>query len=325
MIRACIVSWLVAMGLVGCSSGRYPAHGVESGVELPGSVNRAIAPAQLRPAAWVAAAIAGDGPGSQAPISNPSAVPVSNLPKSARGNPSEYTVGGVRYGVIDNAAGFAEQGHASWYGRKFHGRETSSGERYDMYKMTAAHKHLPLPTFVRVTRTDTGQSIVVKVNDRGPFVPGRIIDLSYQAASTLGIVDAGTAPVLVEALSTHLPEGTSTTADSGNKPAGAELEVAVEPAAQTTAALVAAAKPVPNPGSYLQLGAFRESANARSLAGEIAEHLSDEMPVLIDHDMQEAIFRVWVGPIQTVEDRDSTVAALQARGVTHFTMITRTH
>lgn len=131
---------------------------------------------------------------------------VRNLPKSATGNMAQYTVFGKRYKVMDSAANFTEQGKASWYGDKFHGRKTSSGEIYDMYAMTAAHKHLPLPTFVRVTNLENGKSVVVKVNDRGPFVGRRIIDLSLAAAEALDMVEQGTAEVRVEGLSTHLVE-----------------------------------------------------------------------------------------------------------------------
>jgi len=111
-----------------------------------------------------------------------------------------YEVDGQRYQPLRDHQGFQQQGIASWYGKDFHGRKTSNGETYDMHAMTAAHKTLPLGVNVRVTRLETGRSVVVRVNDRGPFVAGRIIDLSYSAARQLGIVEAGTAPVRVEAL-----------------------------------------------------------------------------------------------------------------------------
>ena len=121
-------------------------------------------------------------------------------PPSNRGNPATYTVRGITYRVASTARGYSEVGNASWYGTKFHGRSTSSGEPYDMYKLTAAHKTLPIPTYVRVTRLDNGRSVVVRVNDRGPFHPDRIIDLSYAAAVKLGTVNAGTARVRVDAI-----------------------------------------------------------------------------------------------------------------------------
>ncbi|MDZ7789207.1 MAG: septal ring lytic transglycosylase RlpA family protein [Xanthomonadales bacterium] len=121
-------------------------------------------------------------------------------PRSAYGNHSPYEVLGRTYRVLDSAAGYHEQGVASWYGTKFHGRATSSGEPYDLYQLTAAHRTLPLPTWVEVTRLDTGKTITVRVNDRGPFHPDRIIDLSWAAASELGMTELGTAPVEVRAI-----------------------------------------------------------------------------------------------------------------------------
>lgn len=121
-------------------------------------------------------------------------------PRARTGN-RDYAVLGTKYRVLDDHAGYAEEGGASYYGRKFHGRRTSSGEVYDMYTFTAAHKSLPLPSFARVTNLDNGKSVVVRVNDRGPFHKGRIIDLSYAAAVKLGYRDRGTARVRVEALS----------------------------------------------------------------------------------------------------------------------------
>ena len=120
-------------------------------------------------------------------------------PKSATGN-SPYVVFGKRYEVLDTAAGYRREGKASWYGRKFHGRRTSSGEPYDMYKLTAAHRSLPIPTYVRVVNLDNGRRVIVRVNDRGPFHPERIIDLSYAAAVKLGFQDQGIANVRVESV-----------------------------------------------------------------------------------------------------------------------------
>lgn len=119
-------------------------------------------------------------------------------PRSAMGNPVSYRVFGKEYRVLPSARGYREQGIASWYGMKFHGHRTSNGEIYDVYQFTAAHKTLPLPSYVRVTRVDNGQSVIVRVNDRGPFHEGRIIDLSYAAAVRLGINKQGTAEVTVE-------------------------------------------------------------------------------------------------------------------------------
>ena len=129
----------------------------------------------------------------------PDAVPKAEV-KSRSGNPETYEIDGTTYRVMETSDGYRERGIASWYGDYFHGRRTSSGDTYDMYKMTAAHKTLPLPTYVRVTNLENGRTVVLRVNDRGPFVEGRIIDLSYVAAQKLGMAESGTARVEVEAL-----------------------------------------------------------------------------------------------------------------------------
>ena len=123
---------------------------------------------------------------------------VRHEPRSKGGNKSVYTVLGKSYRVMDSADGFRQKGVASWYGTKFHGRKTANGETFDIYKLTAAHPHLPIPTYVRVTNLDNGRKTIVRVNDRGPFHSGRIIDLSYAAAVKLGFHNHGTARVLVE-------------------------------------------------------------------------------------------------------------------------------
>jgi len=121
-------------------------------------------------------------------------------PMAVMGNGPTYKVLGKKYTVLQNPMEFSQRGIASWYGMKFHGHSTSSGEIYDVYQYTAAHKTLPLPSYVRVTRTDNGKSVVVKVNDRGPFHEGRVIDLSYIAAVKIGLDRDGTAPVQVDLL-----------------------------------------------------------------------------------------------------------------------------
>lgn len=132
--------------------------------------------------------------------------PVVQEVKSRGGNGPVYTVLGKSYRVMDSAQGFRQEGIGSWYGMKFHGRQTSNGERFDIYKLTAAHKHLPLPTYVRVTNLENGKKTIVRVNDRGPFHGNRIIDLSYAAAVKLGFHDAGTARVRVEVVGPTQPE-----------------------------------------------------------------------------------------------------------------------
>ncbi|MCR9276368.1 MAG: septal ring lytic transglycosylase RlpA family protein [Pseudomonadaceae bacterium] len=148
-----------------------------------------------------------DGAPRNAPAnlaSLPDPIPRAELP-SRYGNPASYIVHGKKYTTWDSAEGYREEGLASWYGTKFHGRRTSSGEPFNMYALTAAHRHLPVPTYVRVTNLDNQRSTIVRVNDRGPFHPHRIIDLSYAAAVKLGFEDHGTARVLVETVVTHGP------------------------------------------------------------------------------------------------------------------------
>ena len=129
----------------------------------------------------------------------PDVIPQAEF-KSRSGNPERYVIEGITYRVMETSEGYREEGIASWYGGYFHGRRTSSGDTYDMYQMTAAHKSLPLPTYVRVTHLENGRSVVLRVNDRGPFVEDRIIDLSFAAASKLGMATIGTARVEVVAL-----------------------------------------------------------------------------------------------------------------------------
>ncbi|MDA0146890.1 septal ring lytic transglycosylase RlpA family protein [Vibrio sp. LaRot3] len=125
-------------------------------------------------------------------------------PYSLGGN-KDYSLRGGDYKIIKDAKGFNQKGQASWYGKKFHGHLTSNGEIYDMYSMTAAHKTLPLPSYVKVTNTDNGKTTIVRVNDRGPFHPGRIIDLSYAAATKLDVVRTGTANVEIEVITVEKP------------------------------------------------------------------------------------------------------------------------
>lgn len=144
-----------------------------------------------------------DGPGSDIPpdiASIPDAVP--RIEAYARANLRPYYVMGQSFTPISDSRPFRQEGVASWYGRKFHGQRTANGERYDMYAMSAAHPTLPLPSYARVTRLDNGKSVVVRINDRGPFLHSRIIDLSYAAAAKLGFVNHGSTRVRVEAI-TH--------------------------------------------------------------------------------------------------------------------------
>lgn len=219
------------------------------------------------------------------------------LPRSPYGNPPSYSVFGETYYVLESARGYRDTGIASWYGEKFHGRRTSSGEPYDMYAMTAAHKTLPLPTFVRVTNLNNERQIVVKVNDRGPFHDDRIIDLSYTAARKLGIIRNGSAPVRVEAI---VP--------------GADVRVASAAMATPTATAPAApAAPPPVYGHYLQAGAFMAPHNAEELAARLrAAGLSH---VFVDPPDVDDFYRVRLGPFRDAVALDAARQRLRALGV----------
>jgi rare lipoprotein A len=209
-----------------------------------------------------------------------------DLPKSKQGNPPFYEVYGKRYTVMKTSVGYREQGVASWYGKKFHGRSTSNGERYDMYAMTAAHKSLPLPTNVRVTNVETGKSIIVRVNDRGPFVKNRIIDLSYTAALELDVVANGTAVVEIEALNGTRPE-----------PAPADQPVITanpgEPVSAASDVIM-----------YLQVGAFGEQVNAQQLADQLTDSGISNVHVHESSGNSPKLFRVRVGPLDSVTEYD---------------------
>ncbi|MEE9319439.1 MAG: septal ring lytic transglycosylase RlpA family protein [Granulosicoccus sp.] len=269
------------------------------------------------------AGAAGDGPGNLRMAQQGVVEAVRNLPKSRIGNADEYTVFGQRYQVMDSAVGFAETGTASWYGAKFHGRNTSSGEVYDMHLMTAAHKNLPLPTFVRVTRMDNGQSIVVKVNDRGPFVDDRVIDLSYAAAQQLDMLGSGTARVQIEAVSSHLTE--VSVVKSGlvpNEPVAGNEPLAVDALQESDESSVTTHLSAPHgvmPAAFLQLGAFSENSNATSLLSRVEPMVSQ--PVGIVRDAASALWRVHVGPIQDQDSLDSTLAVLASAGIASYTLV----
>jgi len=203
--------------------------------------------------------------------------------RTIAGNKSPYMVKGVVYRVMEEPRGYEGEGLASWYGEKFHGNATSNGETYDMYAMTAAHKTLPIPSYVRVERTDTGASIVVRVNDRGPFAEGRVIDLSYAAAQKLGYLEQGTAPVRVSYI--HVEQ-------DQQKVEPEKTNAAQEPSPENSVSTLS------EDGLFLQLAAFaqRESADA---ALERASAILD-WPVGIDEQQaseNEHVFRLQVGPL----------------------------
>jgi rare lipoprotein A len=260
-------------------------------------------------------------------------------PRSASGNPPFYEVGGHRYLVLASAAGYRERGVASWYGPDFHGLRTATGERYDMFAMTAAHKTLPIPCYARVTNLSNGRSVVVRINDRGPFVSNRIIDLSYTAANRLDMVRNGTAFVEVETLmpagsgagsTAELPVTTPTASAasaglSSVPPVTAPLQpAAVPPVSPAPPPATAAAVPVTPPAPatapvammsrfYIQVGAYAQPENARRAAQKLRDagldHVST-LPPAPDQPLQ----RVRIGPIASVQEFDQLIARLSALG-----------
>lgn len=250
------------------------------------------------------------GPSGQPPAARPQqpvpatadAVP-RNEPRSKYGNPDSYVVFGKRYHTMKTAAGYSERGVASWYGKKFHGRKTSSGEIYDMYQMSAAHKGLPLPTYVQVRNLENDRVAVVRVNDRGPFHDNRIIDLSYAAALKLGMTEKGTAFVEVRAL------------DGNGRPA-APVQAAAP-----------ASGPAPTPGDgagvYLQVGAFQDRNNAQRLAERLDSAIGGQVRISAADGSNGTIHRVQVGPLASVEAADLVVAALAHLGISTHHFVSR--
>lgn len=212
----------------------------------------------------------------------PDAIPRME-PRALLGNPAFYEVYGQRYKVLSSANGFIERGVASWYGPDFHGIATSTGEPYDMYSMTAAHKTLPLPAYVRVTNLKNGRTIVVRINDRGPFKANRIIDLSYAAALKLDMVREGTTLVEIQA----------------EDPTGAIAQDGLASSA----------------GLYAQVGAFGVLENARRLRDLLSGTGIDAVNIQSDLRNATPMYRVRIGPIQSVEAYDSLVDRLHQLGV----------
>ncbi len=276
----------------------------------------------------VACASTAGAPRGSAPASGPSGYPRA-------GNAPHYVVFGQRYYVMASAAGYRERGVASWYGRKFHGRPTASGEIYDMHAMTAAHKSLPLPSYAQVTNLANGRSVVVRVNDRGPFVDNRLIDLSYAAARELDLIAAGTGLVEVKVItkaasaSQAAPSAaTTSTGQSAQASAGTavgaidlqpqlvpEQAVAVvlppeQPSAETVAAklLIDDTLSLPPSGGtvYVQLGAFSDPVNAETLRLRLQSY-GFARAHTVGSNTQPAIFKVRIGPLPDVNAYDRLI------------------
>ena len=214
-------------------------------------------------------------------------------PKSKYGNPKKYTVLGNTYKTMDDNKNYSQTGIASWYGTKFHGRRTSSGEVYDMYEMTGAHKTLPLPTYAKVTNLDNNKSIIIKINDRGPFHENRIVDLSYAAASKLGVLAKGTARVHVVAIDPREHDLAKTKPHSDNN------QYALNNPAEKTIKQPTPSRKVNKELVHIQLGAFKDRDYAEQLVKNVESVI--QHPVTITtvnkQNLNKKLFKVQLGPI----------------------------
>jgi len=285
-------------------------------------------PEQPKSGANAAAIPSGSSVPTQPPdvLAIPDAVPKSE-PRGTRGNPPFYEVFGKRYYVMASGTGWVERGTASWYGPGFHAASTSLGEPYDMYAMTAAHKTLPIPCYAEVTNLRNGRKVVVRINDRGPFVGDRIVDLSYTAAAKLDMLQAGTAPVELRVLTpgrdtagsavpptapASPPPPVFPTASSMPPPAAPAVTVVNAPAART-----AGIAPM-----FIQAGVFADHENARR---RVEQLLASGVELASLEDMQRGdrtLHRVRVGPLASVEEFDLNMKRLRDLGITDARLIT---
>lgn len=250
----------------------------------------------------------------------PDAVP-KDEPLAKSGNRSTYEVWGKTYHVLSDPSGYVEEGDASWYGTKFQGYDTASGETYDMYKMSAAHRTLPLPTYIRVTNLDNQRSAIVRVNDRGPFHGDRLIDLSYAAAARLDILGHGTGHVRVEAIDPKQwaeQHKRSTASASQGDVAKASSDVSARESAPGEVDEVSTAAPQQGraterqggTGQYVQVAALSTAARAKALEKRLQGQVS--RPVRVREE--SSVYRVQVGPVHDASQLDSIKAELQAVG-----------
>ena len=231
-------------------------------------------------------------------------------PKGRYGNGPVYEVFGIRYTVMDSAVGYKERGVASWYGKKFHGELTSSREVYDMYEMTAAHKTLPLPTYVKVRNLSNNKSVVVRVNDRGPFVDNRIIDLSYSAAIKLDMVKDGTGLVEVTAITFEESRGDRPTQQTT---AGAQTSA---PAASSSTNNTTSNK------VFMQVGAFGSVDNASRRLSALKAGGIQGAAIHADKSVNPPLYRVRIGPIDGVAQYDQIARQLANLGIQDPILVT---
>ncbi len=307
MKRESLLALMAALALAACSttqkSDTQSAAPVMDAASGPGSA-RTSSPA---PVAGSGGYLAGDGPGADAPSnldSIPDAIPKAEPLHRYANRP--YSALGKTYTPLQAPGNYKERGVASWYGKKFHGQRTSIGETYDMYGMSAAHPTLPIPSYARVTNLANGKSVVVRVNDRGPFLHERIMDLSYAAAYKLGYVNNGSAEVEVESL-----------AVDGNTPVTSAIEtpaIQVEPLSVATLPPAAPALPVetadaPTGKVFLQLGAFKSPQGAESFLARMRSELTDTSRTL-KLSRKGGLTRVHFGPYANASEARAAASRL---------------
>ena len=220
-----------------------------------------------------------------------------------------YRIADQWYTPMKTVGNYDETGVASWYGTKFHGLLTANGETYDMHSLSAAHKTLPLPTLMRVTNMENGRTIIVRVNDRGPFVKDRLIDLSYAAANALGYADQGTAHVRVQSLEITPSPIKETLA------LGVKLKAADQPNTITVSSPETLSLPVTAASGkiFVQLGAFGSKENASRLQGQLASNFPEAHTIAI-HIADKTLYRVRIGPFEDMVKIEQTVLSLQQKG-----------
>jgi rare lipoprotein A len=309
---------LAALVLSACSTLRAPAEKQQGAAPVVDAANgpggkatrgQTSGSGGAVPAAASGGYLAGDGPGADTPsnLDNiPDAVPKAEPLHRYANRP--YTALGKTYTPLQSTGNFKERGTASWYGKKFHGQRTSIGEVYDMYGMSAAHPTLPIPSYARVTNPANGKSVIVRVNDRGPFLHNRIMDLSYVAAYKLGYINQGSAEVEVESI-----------AVDGNAPvtsaivsSGVTVEpISVEPIAAVPGMPVETAG-TPTGQAFLQLGAFKSAQGAESFLAKMRAELGDGGKRLSLYE-KDGLTRVHLGPFKNANEARNAASKVQAK------------
>nr|WP_040719565.1 septal ring lytic transglycosylase RlpA family protein [Oxalobacter paraformigenes] len=272
-----------------------------------------------------------DGPMDEVPdnlLDVPDAEP--RVEKLARGPNKPYVVFGQSYVPMTQMSEYRKRGIGSWYGKKFHGQKTSSGEPYDMFKMTAAHPTLPIPSYARVTSLETGKQVIVRVNDRGPFLSNRLIDLSYTAAYKLGYLEKGSGQVEVELLLPDEIERINLAKKDASSPIGPQpvvIAAASEGGDRTKAAPPAANVSQPDargtktasggPAYYLQLGAYQEASNAQSYQAKFSLDWAHKLPSL-EVVQSGNFYKLFAGPFNTLAEATQAVQEMRSMGTNSF-------